>query len=518
MHNSSNVLHPTVTCKTGTYIGVYEKENQVCAFKGIPYAQPITPKLRWRAPLPLPPSDKIIYADHFGKACTQRSILPYKMTSENCLTLNIWTKDIHRKNKAVLFYIPGGSYSIGGSLVPEYNGMYLADEFEDIVVVTCNYRLNLFGFIDFSNVPGGEGFSTSCFNGVLDCQMALFFVKENIEAFGGNPDNVTIFGESAGGGMVNLLMTSPTSKGLFRRVIAQSGSVELSFTQKQFDDNHQTEELLRITKCKNMYELSRLSTEQFYYAMGMPTRYIGVENGRNLCDLNNFPLVGGNSILPAKPFEAMCHSPARDYDLMIGTVADELRMWVTTYTQSSMSEKFAQYYDFINYQLELRKKKMSPEKIHNYNLALKITRNEFDDIAMKCPGIWRLTEVANELTFRCPAIKVAQNHINTQSRTYMYLFSKHSTLYKWQRSCHACEIPYVFYHLKHNTFCGDVDAELALKMASAWVCFAKTGNPSNGYASWDEYDLIKRNTMCIENDNTMHMVSDPRRDMRILLI
>lgn len=509
---------PQVTCHTGTYVGTREKETGVFSFKGIPYAVPISPSLRWMAPLPLPSGNQTFSADSFGKSCIQTGPFPFDQCSEDCLTLNIWTKNFDKKNKTVLFFIHGGSYGWGTSNEPVYDGQYLADHFDDIIIVTCNYRVNLFGFLDLSDVPGGETYTSSAYNGVLDCLQALQFVHENIEAFGGNPDDVTIFGESAGGGMVSLLMTSPASKNLFHRVIAQSGTINLSFSLQTFKENHQTEELLRLTHSKNMSDLLKLSGYQIYQAMQLKTRYKGKEGLSTLDGLNNHPLTGSGSVLPASPLTALQSSPAQDIDLMIGTVTDEFRMWVTVQRKRTLQQNFISYYRFLKDKLIQIRQHSSSAFWQNIRYALSAADAEFDIYARKFPGIWNMTDVLNEYFFRIPAIQTAEWHINSKSRTYMYLFAKPATLNNWQKACHACEVPYVFHHLKHNTFCGDVDAHLAHAIAASWVAFAKTGNPSTCFAEWSPYTLPSRNTMYINPSGHLSMISDPKKTQRTLLM
>lgn len=512
-------MNPTVTCRTGTYIGMIEAETKVCSFKGIAYAEPPIGKFRWKAPIPAECSSKTFDASHFGKSCPQTTGIPDKSMSEDCLSLNIWTKSLNTYGKAVMVFFHGGSYAGGTSDFPVYNGQYLADNFNDIIIVSCNYRLNLFGFIDFSNVKGGDGYKDSPYLGILDCQMALKWIQQNIEFFGGDPSNVTIFGESAGGGIVSLLMTADTSKGLFRRVIAQSGSCGLSFNRAKYRKNSQAEMLLSITGCRNMYELTELSTQEILKAMHTQTDRKGLEGGSTLSDLNNFPLAGSGSIIPNDLYSALKNGWSKDTDLIIGTTEDEFRMWITEQRKQSEDANLKSYYNFIKGKYEQLMKRSDQRQICNINKAISINHAENDAVSEKYPHIWDYTYIENEDFFRLPAIKMAEARISSDGtgKTYMYLWGKHADILPYLHAAHAAELPYVFMHHKYNSCSGNVNKKLALMTASSWVQFAKSGSPDTAFCTWQEYNLCERNTMYFSNDNQMQMVCDPYGRQRALL-
>ena len=171
---------PTVKCYNGCFAG--STDNGVTSFKGIPYAKPPVGELRWKAPQPVEASDELFDATHFGKSAFQiksdseQASMNPEGIGEDCLTLNIWTANLEKKNKPVMFWIHGGAYSYGGTADPLYDGRFLVAEHPDILLVSCNYRVGPMGFIDFSNVPGGEAFRTSAYNGILDQIQALRWV------------------------------------------------------------------------------------------------------------------------------------------------------------------------------------------------------------------------------------------------------------------------------------------------------------------------------------------------------
>jgi len=220
------------------YSQVSRRGNTVCAYRGIPYAKPPIGELRWKAPQPLPKREKLLIADTFKDDCMQNmqqadfiEESSAEAMSEDCLGLNIWRPSKPGKYP-VMVWIHGGSLVLGSSAWPTYDGANLADQ-QDVVVVTLNYRLNMFGFLSHEALvdinDGYQGGSAGNY-GILDQLMALQWVQNNIENFSGDANNVTIFGESAGAWSVFTHLVSPLSKNLFHKAIAQSGGTEASLT------------------------------------------------------------------------------------------------------------------------------------------------------------------------------------------------------------------------------------------------------------------------------------------------
>src|SRR5260370_24004168 len=198
-------------------------------FKGLPYAQPPLGDLRWREPLPVKPWTGVRDATAFGAVCAQTPTviirIAAEISKEDCLFLNVWTPEWPSKSpKPVMVWIPGGGNYIGGSTEAD-DGESLARR--GVVLVTINYRLGSFGFFAHPDLTRESPHHASGNQGILDQIAALKWVRDNIARFGGDPNNVTIFGQSAGSLDVSVLMTSPLSKGLFRRVIGESGAVIL---------------------------------------------------------------------------------------------------------------------------------------------------------------------------------------------------------------------------------------------------------------------------------------------------
>ncbi|HEY5349853.1 MAG TPA: carboxylesterase family protein, partial [Candidatus Lustribacter sp.] len=212
---------PPLTIRTtiGTVAGT---SGDVRSFKGIPFAAPPVGPLRWKAPQPVARWSGVRDATAFGPECAQPAP-PGTRTSEDCLTLNVWTPAATGANLPVMVWIYGGGFAVGGSKYPVYDGTSLARH--GVVVVTLNYRLNVFGFLAHPALTAESPEHTSGNYGLLDQVAALRWVQANAAAFGGNPHNVTIFGESAGAASVSALMTMPRANGLYVRAIMGSAPV-----------------------------------------------------------------------------------------------------------------------------------------------------------------------------------------------------------------------------------------------------------------------------------------------------
>ena len=552
---------PVAVCTNGIFVGAYEKDTGVASFKGIPLAKPPVGELRWKAPQvpeasterfmalafgddPVGESDfdllfngKIVKdASKFGHAALQiadpSEPAGQNPQGEDCLTLNIWTQNLEKPGKAVMVYFHGGGFALGGSSDPLYNGQNLAAKDEDIIVITANYRINKMGFIDFSGVEGGEEFPDAPYLGLLDTIAALKWVQENIEAFGGDPKNVTIFGESAGGGLSGTLLACEDAKGLFKRAILQSG--DASFTTNQADQDRMkiAEGLLKVTGAKNMDDLMALSTEDLMLAfvsdtemplvMAHPIRpNHGLENIAKdvqtfLAAKNTFPMRGGSSPAPENPYQAIADGVSKDVDVLVGTNTEEMRYFMSTMSAETDEGKMAQFNPYISEIVDALSKNSANSKkiVETFLKTVKLPQDEYSE---KYPGIWEKTEILNEFCFRLPAIKTAESHIAAggDGNTYMYLFGRGNPEKPLFGAGHGVELPYVF----NNTTAyvsggGTVDPVLADKISSMWINFAKTGNPGIEGFEWPEYTLDNRATMVVGQDSSITIVNDPKGEQK----
>ena len=217
-----------VKCINGTFVG--KKTDDIVAYKGIPYTgkAPVG-ELRWKAPVDVVPDNGVYEAYYNAKSArqkvsdTEHASLYYQ--SEDCLYLNIWKKDeAPAKKKPVMVWIHGGAFELGGTVEPISECHNFVKENPDVIAVSIAYRLGVFGFFHLSHLPDGKDYPDAQNLGLMDQVMALKWIHENIAAFGGDPNNVTIFGESAGGASVSLLPLIKGSQKYFQKVIAQSGS------------------------------------------------------------------------------------------------------------------------------------------------------------------------------------------------------------------------------------------------------------------------------------------------------
>lgn len=423
----------------------------------------------------------------------------------------------------------------GGSSDPGYNGQYLAAKDDDIIVVTFNYRINTMGFIDFSDVDGGEEFPDAPNLGLLDCIAALKWVQENIESFGGNPNDVTIFGESAGSGLCGILLSCEDAKGLFHRAILESGDASFTSTLDDQKRMRKAECLMKVTNTKNMDELMALSAEDLLNAMvadsGIPIEVahpikpsnglekLMVELETTLVMKNTQPLRGDGTPIPENPYQAMAGGMSKDIDVLIGTNTDEMRYFINSMAAQTDDERILKYNAFIS-ELTTAISKNSPTAKKIVDTFLKTAKLPQDTYSALYPGLWEKSELVGEFGFRLPAIKTAESHIaaNGNGKTYMYLFGKGDVAKPFMGCGHAAEIPYVF---NSGLAIGEgnvVDPVLADQISSMWINFAKTGDPSIEGFTWSEYTLEDRATMVVGNDSSLSMVNDPKGEQRVALM
>ena len=515
---------PIVECYNGFFTGT--TENGLTSFKGIPYAKAPVGKLRWKAPQPVEKTNASYSAKNFGKSCFQAkadseaaSMNPAGI-SEDCLTLNVFSKADSKKNKPVMFWIHGGAFTYGGTSDPLYNGQTIIEEHPDVIVVTANYRVGILGFADFvgAKVPGSEKYKEAGYLGILDQIEALRWVKQNIEAFGGDPNNVTIFGESAGGGSVAALLTIKEAEGLFQHAIAESGSVNFSTTHAGNDRYGQVQMLMKKTGAKNMDDLIKIPEEKLLEI------YLSDDKNGCLASLPYLPLRGDDSIIPADPYQALADGMSKDVDLIIGTTTDENRYFIDAICDPELASLSGdEYTKMTEFKMNLFYQAVC-EKKFNYFLSQctdeeKARIQQVLNMYADQPEIWKRVEVINEYSFRLPAIQVALCHeaAGGTGNTYMYLFGKKNTRLPWIGACHACELSYVFHNLEDEQFSGPVDKKLADNMCNAWTNFAKTGNPTSKNMVWTPFTSDKLDTLVVYDDCHTEMVSDPKSESRKLL-
>lgn len=531
----------TVVCHNGKMVGY--SEGNIAIFKGIPFAVPPTGELRWKDPVEAPESDEEIICKKFGHVALQAEdktgsepAASSKDKDEDCLTLNIWTQNFNPSSKkAVMFYIHGGAFALGGTIDPMYDGRYLAAEDPDIIVVTTNYRVGIMGFLSLDNVPGyTEEYKNAGKLGILDQQMALKWVKRNIAKFGGDPDNVTIFGESAGGGSVACHLVMPSSKGLFKRAIMMSGDGSLTTPRIATVGDEGTalngaKRLMEATGKSDLAGLLSLEQGQILKALDYPTSYGGILGGGTVGSLSSYPVFDNDpdAVLP-NPYEALKNGAGAGIELMVGTLSEEMNYF--TYLDQYMpvnnilyKDKYKEpqfgYWDaFCDYSIE------------NHGTTGQGVKEAFKEYLEKCPSerdeafyyepdpmLWRKTDLLSELFFRQGAICTADLHSKNGNKTYMYYFKVPHFMYSacqnspWVGSCHSSDVVYAFNNWEHK-YCDKTLSSLCFAWSSAFIRFAKTGDPG-----WAPYDSESRNTMIVDRRGEMQVVSNPLKERNDIL-
>ena len=488
----------TAKCKNGNFLGVLD--NGVISFKGVPYAKPPLDDLRWKAPQAPNPSDETFVADKFGNTAIQYEWFSerasFNKKGEDCLTLNVWTDNLTPdKKKPVIVFIHGGAFGWGGTSDPIYSGQKFVETNKDVVFITTNYRLGMMGFIDFSNVPGGEAYQDSPNLGMLDLIQALKWINENIEAFGGDPKNITVMGESTGSVSVALLMIMDESKGLFQKAIQESASINCTNYIANFGTREKSQEmakqLMDASGAQNMDDLLALTNEQL----------LDIESESCIADYGGGPIIDGK-LIKEDAIRSFINGAGTDKDLLIGTNAEEYNY--------QMAEKggYEPYFKDTNERFDNTYAYVDDEdrKVIDHLVTM------FND---KPDEFWRKVDLLTESYYRIPAILEASYHSDNGGKTYMYNWTYPSSSDAYHKgACHAVELAYVFGNLDCTLFTGlNPNKELSDKAMGAWANFARKGDPSINGVKWPEYNTKTRDTMMIGED--WNVVSDPDKDIRL---
>jgi para-nitrobenzyl esterase len=403
-----------------------------------------------------------------------------------CLTLSVFTPALDDARRPVLFWIHGGAFVIGTGATPIYDGTRFAAH-GDVVVVSINYRLGAFGFLHLDEIFGSE-FAGSGNLGILDQVCALEWVRDNIAAFGGDPDRVTIFGESAGGMSVGTLLGLPAAQGLFSQAIVQSGGGSFCATAETATEIAQS--VLAEAGIDTVAELESAPMDALLAAQ---TKALAA---RASTDLAFMPVVDGN-VLPERPVDAVAHGLGA-VPTMIGTTKDEMTLF--TVLDLGLGEIDG---DLVHHVLGQSFGDRGGEVLARYRELYP----ELDDRDL-------LTVIATDRVFRVPAIRLAEAGLSHRS-THMYLFTWETPAFGGKlKSCHALELPFMWDAIDRPglsmlTGEGPERQALADTMHAAWIAFARTGDPG-----WPPYDLDRRATQRF--DTTVETVDDPQRDQREL--
>ena len=476
-----------VETKEGRLQGV--AEDSLTVFRGVPFAAPPVGARRFRPPQPAEPWSGVRVCDTFGFVAPQPQgqVMAGQGTTEeqneDCLFLNVWTPGCDDGARPVMVWIHGGAFVTGSGSGAFYRGQHLASR-GDVVVVTINYRLGALGFLAHPDLLDEETGASGNW-GLLDQAAALQWVQANIHLFGGDPTNVTIFGESAGSMSVSCLVGSPLAQGLFRRAIAQSGGpngVPMPTATKK------AEELCRVTGVDGVDALRELDVALLLEAQTT----LQLEAAATGAGMAFAPTIDGG-LLPEHPLDAIAAGVADGKELLVGTNLEEMKLWVIGNRKLSGGDEA-----LIQRRLERTFGPDAADAIEAYKAARADRGDDLTPIEL-----W--TAIESDRVFRIPALRMCEAQAATGTAVYDYLFTWRSpALGGFLGSCHALEIPFVFGTLTTpgvERFTGEGPEALALseKMQDAWLAFAKTGNPStDALGEWPTYDVDRRATMVLD--------------------
>lgn len=485
----------TLAQTTGGSVAGYI-DNGIFTYKGIPYAK----AERFMPPVPADKWEGVRSCRAYGPTCPQGKRMGWYsdeqafsfnwndgFPDEDCLRVNIWTPGINDgKKRPVMVWLHGGGYSAGsGQELPSYDGRNLAEK-GDVVVVTLNHRLNVLGFLDLSAY--GEKYAHSGNSGLLDLVAALEWVQENIANFGGDASNVTIFGQSGGGGKVSTLLATPAAKGKFHKAIVQSGAMLRTMDSRWSRRiGAAIVEELGITPCR-IDEISKVPFEDLLAAGEKVIARLKPEAEKQGFASFIFgwaPTVDG-SVLPRQPFDPQAPEQSKDVPMMIGTTIHEFSL--STYVpQLRTIDKSAA--------IEYLKTKYG-EKTEEF---LSLFENTYPDYQPK-------DLIDTDFTFRPSAIEQAMIKARQGGApVYTYMFTWESPVLDGiLRSTHCMEIPFVFNNADIHasmTGGGEDALELAEKMSQAWINFARTGDPNTeDLPQWPAYNCSEGAAMIFNDD------------------
>ncbi len=482
----------TIAARSGKLTGVFRRG--VHAFRGIPYGQAPRGKLRWLPPQPVKPWQGVYQAKGYGPSAPQspgmmllvRRLIgvALQQQSQDCLYLNVWTPEADRQRRPVLVWIHGGAFIMGSGTPPIYDGSFLAKT-GDVVVVTINYRLGALGFLNACEILPEQPATNL---GLRDQIASLEWVRDNIEQFGGDPENVTIFGESAGGMSVGTLLGTPSAHGLFHRAVAQSGAGHNVSSRERASQIAQC--FLEELGAKRFEQLEKASVSELVDAQGRTNLRMGIASGNLVWQ----PSVDGE-LLTEQPLAAVAGGRGAKVPLLIGTNRDEWKLFM-------LGDRPGRRLDRLG--LERRLLRALPEgEMRLVRRAIKIYQGASAGRGHETSSdIW--VAFQSDRVFHHPAHSLAEFQARHVDQTRAYLFDwRPAFTGNAVGACHGLEIPFVFgtYReplLRPLVGLGREPGRLSRRMMRAWVAFARSGDPSHeGLPTWPTYSADERNTMVL---------------------
>ncbi|MBN2074029.1 MAG: carboxylesterase/lipase family protein [Dehalococcoidales bacterium] len=481
-----------VTTKSGKLEGIYQ--DGLCVFKGIPYAEPPVGTLRWMPPQPVKKWDGVRPAKEYGAMAPQLAMAGPSDSpgapnfgnvpqSEDCLFLNIWTPGLDDKKRPVMFWIHGGAFIIGAGSETFLDSGVLPKR-GDIVLVSINYRLGVPGFLNLNEITGGKIPSTGN-EGILDQVAALEWVQENIADFGGNPDNITIFGFSAGGMSIGTLLALPAAKGLFHKAMNRSGAANVVSTLDSAVDI--AEQYLSIygLSDNDTDGIRNLSTQQLLDGQQKLGERLREQENR----ATPFQPVVDGKVLPELPLIAIRNGSARNITLMAGNSRDELK---STYGMNPAMKDLDEsgIIERLNANLP---PEIVPRLVQAYRESMKRENPTVTPLDI-------FGSINTDLMFRIPTLRLVEAQRENGVKSYNYLCAyKSPAMGGVLGAMHGLDNPFLFGTLDSQfTGNGIEQQSMAIKMQDSSVAFARTGNPScESIGTWLEYGT-ERNTMVFD--------------------
>ena len=483
-------MSATVSIHQGKLEG--DQQNGLNVFKGIPFATPPVGARRWLPPEKPASWTGVRDARSFSAVAPQNQLMLSALSamtvegeqSEDCLYLNVWTPALDGKRRPVMVWIHGGAFTIGSGSQSLYDGSVLARR-GDAVVVTVNYRLGPLGFLRLADVTNGKIPATGS-EGMLDQVAALEWVRDNIAEFGGDPGNVTIFGESAGGMSVGTLLAMPAARGLFHKAIPQSGAC------------HTGAPCARANRTAERV-LSRLRVNAGDAAAIRALTPAQLLTGTLLDDgktpdpelgMAYQPCVDGTDV-PRAAIEMVANGNAAGVAVMVGSTLEEWKLFAMMdpslhkLDRTGLGRRVGRHLPAAD----------SEALIGTYEKARAGSGESITPADL-------FSAIETDRIFRIPGVRLAQIQRRHDARVYSYLFSWPSpAMHGALGSCHALELGFVFGTNDQPgmpAFAGTGHAAeaLAVQMQDAWLAFAKSGDPScASVGTWKAYDETSRQTM-----------------------
>jgi carboxylesterase type B len=441
--------------------------GEVLSYKGIPFAAPPVGDLRWKPPQRAASWSGVKACTAFGDDPMQNPVpsLRGPRVSEDCLTLNIWTPATRSAVLPVLVYLYGGGYALGSGSIVTYDGDALARK--GAVVVTVNYRVGIFGFLAHPGLSKESSHGASGNYGLLDQIAALKWVRENIAGFGGDPGCVTLFGESAGGGSIAALLTSPLAEGLFHRAILQSPGALGPILSRAEAERSAVAALGDDIAALRAAPAQELFSKTAQAAGGTRSLFVG----RPLVPIHD------GWVLPEAPRGAFAAGHFHKMPMMIGGCAEEGPFFVANMPVKTLAD----YRAFLQGGFG----KFADEALSLYPAA------------SDAGGVKAVGDAFADVIFNYGVRGLARINAKAERRTYRFLFAQ-SPGGRGTPPTHVEDVPYVFGNLEAPRFgqkppVTEKDREVSAAMMGAWLRFAAKGDPNGGGLVWQPYDPAKDN-------------------------